>query len=181
MQPYPDKNTPWRSLEEQLNAMQERDQQGRRRYDTDEGFRAAVVAKIALGYENGPAPVRVEHHTKGTITLDGRRQNRIVSFSHQQMMDHADITRLNQEIAELEAEAAKQQKVEMASALLNISIDPTQAVTPFAAKKDVVAAMGTPQYRNREEVRQFVHARLAASPGILTSYESQANAPEDSV
>jgi hypothetical protein len=178
---YPDKSTPWKSSTEQMLAMQERDNQGRRRYDTDPGFRDAVAAKTALGYDSGPAPVRVEHHAKGTRTLDGTRKRNIVVFSAMDMENSAELLRLQQEVAELEAQVVTQQKVEKVDAFLRVSIDPSRPVTPFSGKNEVIAAMRTPEYRNKEEVRQFVHARLAASPGVLTSYESQANAPEDSV
>ena len=177
---YPDTSTPWKSSEHMLNTMQERDHQGRKRYDVDEGFRDACAAKTRLGFESGTPPVRVEHRTQGTHTLNGTHKRMSISYSHQDMLDAGEIASLKEQLADLEAETAKQGKVEKASALLRVYVDPTQQPTPFAGPKDVVAAMGTPEYRNSERVRQFVKARLAISePGILTTIEeNQPNAPD---
>lgn len=161
----PDVNTQWNSPNEIQAAMQERDSEGRRRYEHDPAFRAAVEAKCVLGTRlGGPVPIpptgvmRWEH---GRVEVLGPPVAYEAFDGEIQLLGER--SRLQAELAALEVEAAKQATPIARALRIADHTDPTKPVSRFASKADMTAAMASAAYRNDPHARAHIEAAILAS------------------
>jgi hypothetical protein len=169
----PDATTPWRSQAEQLSALQERDAQGRKRYETDSAFRQACEAKAGLGFDNPDEGPQLRIPT-GAMS-SAKDLGRFASISGAEMDKIHEVVTLQTEVKALEHQL-EQHNNELQGAqqieALRSSVEGIRkgaAPQPFESKEEAVRAMSSPRYENDPEFRAAVEARAVLGiPGVTT-------------
>jgi hypothetical protein len=170
---YPDSTKPWRSQAEMLDAHQERNTRGEKRYEVDAAFRAACEAKCGLGFDDGTGPSI--HGSNATVdSVNGSRPTSLqINFTARDQFEAQERVRLQSEVEQAQAQVARlepQAAAEERNKALDASVELIKrggAPQPFADAAEMTRAMSDPRYRRDSDFNAAVAARAALGvPGV---------------
>jgi len=157
----------WKSQAEMLDAMQERNSRGQKRYEVDDAFRAACEARTGLGFEDSDGPSI--HGSNATYdSVAGRKTSSLqIQLTERDVFESQERVRLNSEIERLTQEEARVEPLatqELRDKKFEQSIENIQrggVPERFANAGEMVRAMRDERYRNNPDFRAAVEARAA--------------------
>jgi len=165
----------WKSQAEMLDAMQERNSRGQKRYEVDDAFRAACEARTGLGFEDSAGPdIRGTNATydsvsgRKTSSLQINLTDRDVFESQERVRLTGELERLTQEEARVEPQARQEQRDQAFEASIT-NIKQGGVPQPFANAAEMFRAMRDERYRRDPDFNAAVAARAALGvPGVTT-------------